>query len=165
MSRLGGLIIKPNIVYIHSHDTGRYVQPYGHAIPAPAIQKLADQGVFFRRAFSAAPTCSPSRAALLTGQTPHSSGMLGLAHRGFSLADPRQHLAHTLKSVGYETVLAGIQHVAADSESIGYTKNLKALSTKAIDIAGTAANFLRWTSNRPFFWMLVFPRHTFHFLN
>ena len=24
---------KPNILYIHSHDTGRYLQPYGHAIP------------------------------------------------------------------------------------------------------------------------------------
>mgnify|MGYP001308609935 CR=1 FL=1 len=132
--KLGVLIIKPNIVYIHSHDTGRYVQPYGHAIPTPAIQKLADQGVFFRRAFSAAPTCSPSRAALLTGQTPHSSGMLGLAHRGFSLADPRQHLAYTLKSVGYDTVLAGVQHVSDDSGSIGYTKNLKALYRQRLSI-------------------------------
>ena len=35
----------PNILYIHSHDTGRYVQPYGHAIPTPNIQWLADQGV------------------------------------------------------------------------------------------------------------------------
>lgn len=32
----------PNIVYIHSHDTGRYVQPYGHAIPTPHIQQLAE---------------------------------------------------------------------------------------------------------------------------
>ena len=31
-----------NIVYIHSHDTGRYIQPYGHAIPTPALQKLAE---------------------------------------------------------------------------------------------------------------------------
>ena len=57
-----------NILYLHSHDTGRYVQPYGHAVPTPNIQRLADQGVLFRQAFSAAPTCSGSRAALLTGQ-------------------------------------------------------------------------------------------------
>ena len=87
----------PNIIYIHSHDTGRYVQPYGHAIATPHIQKLAEQGILFRQAFCAAPTCSPSRAALLTGQSAHSSGMLGLAHRGFSLHDERQHLAHTLQ--------------------------------------------------------------------
>ena len=54
--------IKPNILYLHCHDAGRYVQPYGHAIQTPHIQKLAEQGVLFRQAFSAAPTCSPSRA-------------------------------------------------------------------------------------------------------
>ena len=59
-----------NIVYLHSHDTGRYVQPYGHTIPTPNIQLLADQGVLFRNAFSAASSCSGSRAALLTGQLP-----------------------------------------------------------------------------------------------
>jgi Sulfatase/Stf0 sulphotransferase len=58
----------PNVLYLHSHDTGRYVQPYGHPVPTPNIQRLADQGVLFRRAFCAAPTCSASRACLLTGQ-------------------------------------------------------------------------------------------------
>ena len=84
---------RPNILYIHSHDTGRYVQPYGHAIPTPHIQRLAEEGVLFRKAFCAAPTCSPSRASLLTGQHAHNSGMLGLAHRGFKLNDYKQHLA------------------------------------------------------------------------
>ena len=46
----------PNIVYLHSHDTGRYVQPYGHQIPTPNIQRLADQGLLFRQAFCAAPS-------------------------------------------------------------------------------------------------------------
>jgi arylsulfatase A-like enzyme len=40
----------PNILYIHSHDTGRYIQPYGHAIPTPNLQWLADQGIMFRNA-------------------------------------------------------------------------------------------------------------------
>ena len=53
----------PNILYIHSHDTGRYVQPYGYQVPTPNIQLLADQGVLFREAFCAAPTCSGSRAS------------------------------------------------------------------------------------------------------
>ena len=39
---------KPNILYIHSHDTGRYVQPYGHAVPTPNIQSLAESGTLFR---------------------------------------------------------------------------------------------------------------------
>ena len=102
---------KPNILYIHSHDTGRYLQPYGHAIPTPNLQRLAERGVLFRRAYCAAPTCSPSRAALLTGQSPHSAGMLGLANRGFRLRDFNQHIIHTLKPSGYNSALAGIQHL------------------------------------------------------
>ena len=83
--------VLPNILYLHSHDTGRYIQPYGHPVPTPNIQRLADQGVLFRKAFCAAPTCSASRACLLTGQYGHNNGMLGLAHRGWSLNDYRQH--------------------------------------------------------------------------
>ena len=64
----------PNIIYVHSHDTGRYVQPYGFAVPTPNIQLLADQGVLFREAFCAMPTCSGSRACLLTGQWAHVNG-------------------------------------------------------------------------------------------
>ncbi len=111
---------RPNILYIHSHDTGRYVQPYGYAVPTPRIQQLAEEGVVFRRAFCAAPTCSPSRAALLTGQYPHQSGMLGLAHRGFGLSDVRQHLSYVLRDAGYHTALAGIQHEARDPATLGY---------------------------------------------
>lgn len=80
----------PNILYLHSHDTGRAIQPYGAPVATPRLQQLADQGILFRQAFCAAPTCSPSRAALVTGQSAHSSGILGLAHRGFALHDYRQ---------------------------------------------------------------------------
>ncbi len=114
--------MKPNILYIHSHDTGRYIQPYGYPVPTPNLQKLAEQGVLFRKAFCAAPTCSPSRAALLTGQSAHSAGMLGLAHRGFSLTDYNQHLVRYLKKHGYETALSGVQHVAIDHTIIGYDR-------------------------------------------
>lgn len=102
---------KPNILYIHSHDSGRYIQPYGYGIPTPHLQKMAERGLLFRQACCAAPTCSPSRAALLTGQAAHSSGMMGLVNRGFALKDYKQHIIHTLKSVGYTSALAGIQHI------------------------------------------------------
>ena len=65
------MCVRPNILYLHSHDTGRYVEPYGYAIPTPAIMRLAREGVLFRQAFCAASTCSASRACLLTGQYAH----------------------------------------------------------------------------------------------
>ena len=102
----------PNILYLHSHDTGRHVQPYGAGVRTPRIQRLAEEGVVYRQAFAAAPTCSGSRAALATGQYPHVNGMIGLAHRGFGIHDMRRHLIHALRPAGYYTVLVGEQHIA-----------------------------------------------------
>jgi N-sulfoglucosamine sulfohydrolase len=142
---------RPNILYIHSHDTGRYVQPYGHAVPTPNLQQLAEQGVLFRQCFCAAPTCSPSRAALLTGQCAHSSGMLGLAHRGFSLNDYSQHILHTLRKAGYRSTLIGIQHIAREPETIGYDRVVQVESHRAEHVAPAAVDFLSATIQEPFF--------------
>src|SRR5215218_8883142 len=141
----------PNIVLVHSHDTGRYVQPYGHPVPTPNIQRLADQGLLFRQAFAAAPTCSPSRAALLTGRWPHANGMLGLAHRGFALEDPRQHLQHTLRDAGYWTAMVGEQHVSADPDDLGYDRVVDADTSHAHDVAPATVALLRDRPRQPFF--------------
>ena len=141
----------PNVLYLHSHDTGRHVQPYGHGVATPRIQRLAEEGLLFRQAFSAAPVCSPSRAALLTGEYPHSSGMLGLAHRGFRLRDRGRHLANLLRAAGYWTALAGMQHEAADASEIGYDRVLELESTHARDVAPAAATLLREGLPEPFF--------------
>jgi arylsulfatase A-like enzyme len=111
----------PNILYIHSHDTGRYIQPFGHAVHTPHLQALAESGVLFRNNHCICPTCSPSRSALLTGTYPHENGMMGLTHRGFALNDYGEHIIHTLRPLGYRSALSGIQHVASqqDAESKG----------------------------------------------
>ncbi|MBM3190888.1 MAG: sulfatase, partial [Chloroflexi bacterium] len=142
---------RPNILYIHSHDTGRYIQPYGYAVPTPALQRLAEQGVLFRQAFNVAPTCSPSRAGLVTGMCAHSAGMIGLAHRGFSLNDYRKHIVHTLRGAGYESTLIGIQHVAARAETIGYDRVVPLESRRAEHVAPAAAAFVRSRPAQPFF--------------
>jgi arylsulfatase A-like enzyme len=141
---------RPNILYIHSHDTGRYLQPYGHAVPAPNLHRLAEGGVLFRNAFNAAPTCSPSRASLLTGMCPHSNGMLGLAHRGFSMADYTQHILHTLRPAGYHSVLIGLQHIAADPKVIGYDQVQSFRGNRTEDVAPAAAAFLAHAPAVPF---------------
>ncbi len=141
----------PNIVYIHSHDSGRYLGPYGHAVSTPNLNRLARQGVLFRQAFCAAPTCSPSRAALLTGCYAHQNGMLGLAHLGFKLNDYKQHVIHALKPAGYTSVLAGLQHIAPDPAMIGFDQVRKPKSNHAADVAPNAVEFLKSTPRQPFF--------------
>ena len=103
-----------NIVLIHAHDLGRFCEPYGHAIPAPNLMRLAEQGVVFRHCHSASPTCAPSRGAMWTGQHPHVNGMIGLPspRLGFTLNDYGHHMAAYLGEQGYETAIAGAQHEA-----------------------------------------------------
>lgn len=143
--------VKPNIVYLHTHDTGRNVSAYGAPVPTPRIEQLARDGFLFQRAFSAAPTCSPSRAALLTGQLPHNAGMLGLAHFGFRLTDPSQHIATTLAGAGYRTAVVGEQHVSAPDQldTLGYTDVLGG-SGLAPEVSGPAVDFVhRHTAEQP----------------
>ncbi len=142
---------QPNILYIHSHDTGRYIEPYGCDVPTPNLRKLAGQGILFRNAFNAAPTCSPSRASLLTGHCPHNNGMLGLAHRGFSLNDYKQHILHTLRPHGYRSTLIGVQHIAKDPRVIGYDEIVETSDVHVAQVAPAAARFLKQTPQQPFF--------------
>lgn len=110
-----------NILYLHSHDTGRHIEPYGYRVHTPHLQRLADSGVLFRDAHCAGPTCSPSRAALLTGQCAHAAGMVALAHRGGRVLRPERHLAAFLAGHGYDSVLGGLSHVGR-VEDMGYTR-------------------------------------------
>jgi N-sulfoglucosamine sulfohydrolase len=146
----------PNILYIHSHDTGRYVQPYGFQVPTPNIQLLADQGVLFREAFCAAPTCSGSRASLLTGQYCHNNGMMGLAHRGWSLNDYGKHWVHTLREAGYRSVLIGEQHIATDPRVIGFDRVVEMDSHRAEAVAPTTIETLHEQPDGPWFMSVGF---------
>jgi arylsulfatase A-like enzyme len=68
---------RPNIVFCFADDWGRFASCYaavvGHASPndvvkTPNIDRIAGQGVLFRNAFVNAPSCTPCRSALLSGQ-------------------------------------------------------------------------------------------------
>jgi N-sulfoglucosamine sulfohydrolase len=64
---------RPNILFAIADDwswphAGAYGDP---TVKTPAFDRIAREGVLFTRAFAAAPSCTPSRAALLTGRYPH----------------------------------------------------------------------------------------------
>lgn len=147
---------KPNIIFLHGHNTGRFIEPYGHAVPTPHLMRLAREGTLFRRAFSAAPSCSPSRAAFLTGQYPHCTGMFGLAHRGFALNHPDRHIARVLSQHGYQTAQCGIEHVHAHEKGTGdggaYDHPLTLMnSAKAAVVEPAVCDWLRDAPSEPFF--------------
>jgi N-sulfoglucosamine sulfohydrolase len=120
---------RANIVLIHAHDAGRYVQPYGHPLHTPNLMQFAREGVLFRKAFAVAPTCGPSRAAMLSGQYAHEVGMFDLPSPRWAFDDYSKHLVRILAEAGYETVLAGCEHETCGSErelteELGYQKLL-----------------------------------------
>lgn len=137
-----------NFVYLHSHDTGRWISPYGYHCPTPAYQKFAQEGVLFRNAFCTAPTCCPSRSGMLTGMSPHAAGMIGLTHRGFKLHNPSQHLASYLRANGYDTFLSGVQHESTQAKDFGY----EVIGEHSHHPHGPAVGFLKSRSknDRPF---------------
>ena len=63
---------RPNVLFIAIDDLNHWVTHLGRNPQAktPNIDKLADQGVTFSRAYCAVPACEPSRAALMSGQRP-----------------------------------------------------------------------------------------------
>ena len=66
-------VAAPNILFCLADDWGW--PPAGFDQPTivrtPSFDRVAAQGTYFPHAFSAAPSCTPSRAAILTGQAPH----------------------------------------------------------------------------------------------
>lgn len=145
---------KPNILYLHCHDAGRYIQPFGYKVQTPHLQELAEGGVLFRQAHCANPTCSPSRASLLSGQAAHSAGMLGLAHRGWVMRDYSETMMSVLQKEGYHTVLAGQQHIAnppfADQADAGYDEVLNTAGD-FYSPPTYAERFLARRPDKPFF--------------
>jgi arylsulfatase A-like enzyme len=110
----------------------------------------------FRNAFCAAPSCSGSRAALLTGEYCHTNGMMGLAHRGFSLVDYDHQLVRVLMANGYHSELIGEQHISADPHMLGYDVVHDIPDTRVNSVGPAAIEALSGGIPEPFFMSVGF---------
>lgn len=157
----------PNILYLHSHDTGRSIEPMGFPVATPNLMKLASQGLLMRQCFCANPTCSPSRAALITGRYPHTNGMTGLVNRGFCIGEPQRALPNLLKQAGYRTAMGGTQHVIPQPrvKEIGYDQEFKGIpdpdrpNDHFATLAGGAVEWIKTAGDQqPFFLSVGFNK-------
>lgn len=115
----------PNIVILFADDLGygdlgSYGNPY---IRTPNLDRMAREGQRWTDFYVAAPVCSPSRGALMTGQLPVRSGLYGrrlnVMHPGDSSGIPEQLLTlpEALKSAGYRTGMFGKWHLGDAPEN------------------------------------------------
>ena len=108
---------KPNIILIVGDDVGWgdlgvYGGGEGRGIPTPNLDRLADEGMAFF-SFYGQPSCTPGRAAIITGRIPNRSGMTTVAFQGQGGGLPHAEwtLASVLKQADYATFFAGKWHL------------------------------------------------------
>lgn len=149
--------MKPNILIIHCHDLGDHIGCYpGSSAVTPSIDRLAAEGVIFENHFAAAPTCSPSRAAMYAGLTPVRNGLMALASGGHWELDPAvPTLPALLSAAGYATATFGSWHVHRDPRAFGIETYDG--ESKCEPATRNALSFLRTrTDGRPFYVFLGF---------
>lgn len=110
----------PNIIYIMADDLGYAdLSCYGRTdYQTPHLDKLAAQGIKFMNAYAAAPLCTPSRTAFMTGRYPARTPVglmepLRVRHKDsiVGLTPDYPSIATLLKKRGYETYLVGKWHL------------------------------------------------------
>ena len=114
---------KPNVVLIFTDDQGTIdLNCYGAKdLHTPNLDRLAREGTRFTQFYVAAPVCSPSRAALMTGRYPQRAGVPGnvSSTKGEAGMNPEQvTIAEMLKSAGYATGHVGKWHLGYTPETM-----------------------------------------------
>jgi arylsulfatase A-like enzyme len=100
---------KPNVLFIAIDDLNHWVGHFGRnkQTKTPNIDRLASMGVSFTNAQCAAPVCNPSRAALLSGKRPGTTGIYDNNNPFTKVLTPDQSLVMQFKNAGYDTLGTG----------------------------------------------------------
>jgi len=97
---------RPNIIWVMGEDMGPELSCYGHpAVRTPYFDRLARDGTRYTQAFCTAPSCTPSRNAMMTGVYQTRTDTQDQRRRGIVLPDGIQPITHLLREAGYYTAL------------------------------------------------------------
>ena len=97
-----------NILLITSDQHHWHAMGYNNPeIKTPNLDRLAAQGTIFTRAYCPNPTCTPTRASMITGQYPSQHGAYSL---GTKLPESAHTVGEDFTRAGYRTALVGKAH-------------------------------------------------------
>ena len=118
----------PNIVYILWDDTafgaaGFPALQKNFGYETPNLNKMAEEGINFTRMYTE-PSCTPTRAAFLTGRHPvrHGMGVVGMPHEFSGLRAEEVTIAEVLSDAGYATGFFGKGHLGDIEESYAHNQ-------------------------------------------
>ena len=113
---------QPNIIYIMSDDhcaqaIGAYEMRLASLNPTPNIDRIAREGILFENAFCTNSICTPSRAAIITGQYSQTNGVLDLSGQ---IGEDQQYLPKEMGKLGYTTAMIGKWHLKEAPDAFDY---------------------------------------------
>lgn len=114
----------PNVLVILTDDVGFGASStFGGPVPTPTFDMIAKEGIRYNR-FNTTALCSPTRASLLTGRTPHNVNMgnvtnLPTGYPGYTsvIPDSAATIADVLRQNGYGTAMFGKSHLTPEWET------------------------------------------------
>lgn len=157
------MIFKP--ICLSADDAGFESGTYlNKIVQTPNIDAFAKKSLIFNKNFVSVSSCSPSRAAILTGQPSHQNGMFGLhqAENHFNSFDNIQSLPTILRKNKIRTGLIGKKHIGPsdvfkfDYEKTEETNSLNQVGRNITRIKLLVRQFLNATADAPFFLMVAF---------
>ena len=99
---------KKNILLITSDQQHHFtIGKFNPEIRTPNLDRLCDEGTYFDRAYTVNPTCTPTRASLITGKYPSQHGAWTL---GTKLQEDVHTIGEDFSAAGYRTALVGKAH-------------------------------------------------------
>jgi arylsulfatase A-like enzyme len=132
---MAGSDARPNIiVFMAEQQRADTLGCMGCAwMETPNVDRLASEGVVFTNAYAAAATCVSSRASLLSGLYPHSTGIYA-----FDRWTGAQNWTHVLGESGYQCVSIGKTHMAYGADG-GFHDRIAELHNKVVTLTGRRA--------------------------
>ncbi|WP_025143827.1 sulfatase [Pedobacter jeongneungensis] len=149
---------KPNILIIMTdQQTAEAMSIAGNKeLNTPAMDKLANNGIRFTKAYCAQPLCTPSRTAIFSGKMPFETGFVGNApEKDGQWPDSLLMMGKIFQNGGYQTGYVGKWHLPLPATKISqhgfeYIQNTNFLDYNDAGTPAYCARFIKENKDKPF---------------